>query len=321
MTLIFACIAIVLLSVANVECSQSANSSRINTWAVVLSSSRYFFNMRHSANALTLYHLLRRHGMDDDQIIILLSDSYACDPRKPNPATMYSAHSVSERINLYSCNVQVDYAGYDVSVRRFLSVLQGRYDENTPPSRRLKTDENSNIIIYAAGHSAEGFFKFQDSEFISSTDIAETLTMMWEQRRYRKVVFLIDTCRALSLCREITAPNVICLASSTADKDSYSHHLDPSSGLTDITRWTYESLMLLEGAKCRVESGEETTMQMSWHEFNYGEKRRNLPKPLSEPADFDAVNEPNAVRKWKLDEFFCAEEREAATVDIRYNLL
>ncbi|KAH9589197.1 Peptidase C13 [Trypanosoma melophagium] len=315
----YSCVIISLLT-SSITVKAASNESR-NTWAVILSSSRYFFNLRHTSNALTMYHLCRKHGMDDDQIILFLGDSYACDPRNPDPATIYSALSGPDRVNLYSCNVQVDYAGYDVDVRRFLGVLQGRYDEHTPPSRRLDTDENSNILIYAAGHAAEGFFKFQDSEFLSSTDVADTLMMMWEQRRYHKVVFLVDTCHALSMCLEIKAPNVICLTSSDVVLESFSHHVDPSSGLTVISRWSFESLQLLEHAKCNVKPHERTPLQMSWYDFNYGKERKRLPEPRSIPAHFDAVNDPKAIRNWKLEEFFCDQPRKVLPIDLQYDLL
>ncbi|RNF09872.1 GPI-anchor transamidase subunit 8 [Trypanosoma rangeli] len=190
-----------------------------------------------------------------------------------------------------------------------------------PPSRRLNTDENSNILIYAAGHAAEGFFKVQDSEFMSSMDVADTLMMMWEQRRYGKVVFLVDTCRALGMCLDIKAPNVICLTSSDATLESFSHHADPLLGLTFISRWSFESLQLLEHAKCRVKPNEKTALQTSWYDFNYGEERRSLPPPLSVPSHFDAVNSPGAIHQWKLEEFFCDRTREIVSVDVRYDLL
>ncbi|KEG15085.1 GPI-anchor transamidase subunit 8 [Trypanosoma grayi] len=317
--LLWCCLAVSLLAASGN--ATNSTSEKTNTWAVILSSSRYFFNLRHASNALTMYHLCRKHGMDDDHILLFLSDSYACDPRNPFPATIYSALSAPDRVNLYSCDVQVDYAGYDVDVRRFLGVLQGRYDVHTPPSRRLDTDENSNILIYAAGHAAEGFFKFQDSEFLSSMDVADTLMMMWEQRRYRKVVFLVDTCRALSMCLEIEAPNVVCLTSSDATLESFSHHVDPSMGLTVISRWSFEALQLLEHAKCDVAPHERTALQMSWYDFNYGKERSELPPPLSVPAHFDAVNDPGALRTWKLEEFFCDRAHELTPVDVRHDLL
>lgn len=58
--------------------------------ALVLSSSRYWFNYRHQANALALYRQLRRLGMADSQIVLMLADDAACDPRNalsgPSPS-------------------------------------------------------------------------------------------------------------------------------------------------------------------------------------------------------------------------------------------
>uniref|UniRef100_A0A0A9Z9X4 Putative GPI-anchor transamidase n=1 Tax=Lygus hesperus TaxID=30085 RepID=A0A0A9Z9X4_LYGHE len=69
---------------------EADEEGEIDYWAVVVSTSRYFFNYRHTANALTMYHLLRRFGLDDDHIILFLGDSYACDPRNPYPGAIYN---------------------------------------------------------------------------------------------------------------------------------------------------------------------------------------------------------------------------------------
>lgn len=65
--------------------------------------------------------------------------------------------------NLYGCSAHVDYSGDDVDIRKFLEVLQGRHDGNTPLTRRLMSDRNSHILIYLAGHGARSVLKFQDS--------------------------------------------------------------------------------------------------------------------------------------------------------------
>jgi glycosylphosphatidylinositol transamidase (GPIT) subunit GPI8 len=44
----------------------------------------------------------------------------------------------------------------------------GRYAPDTPHSKRLLTDANSNILIYMTGHGGDEFLKFQDAEEISS---------------------------------------------------------------------------------------------------------------------------------------------------------
>lgn len=52
------------------------------TWAVIVSSSRYWFNYRHTANALAVYRSLRDLvGVPDDRIILMLADDHACAAR------------------------------------------------------------------------------------------------------------------------------------------------------------------------------------------------------------------------------------------------
>lgn len=343
---------LLILCHAAIAAAQAATGSptatgRTNHWGVVVGGSRYLFNYRHSSNALTFYHLLRQHGVDDDHILLFLSDAFACDPRNPFPATVYStgAGSTSEETmtirndpqrrrqdNLYGCSTQVDYAGDDVDVRRFLNVLQGRYDANTPPTRRLISDENSNILIYIAGHAARGSFKFQDSEFLSSADVGETLMMMHAQGRYNKVLFLADTCKGLAMCEEIKAPNVVCLASSDANKDSYSSNRDYSLGMQLTSRWTYEILKLLEGTDCTdrakgaytPESGLNKGVSILHHsiyDFNYSPEKARLKGARSVPAHRGAVNDPQAIHTWTVADFLCSSPTTTSPVEVRYDLL
>ena len=56
---------------------------------------------------------------------------------------------------------QVDYRGYEVTVENFIRVLTGRLPPSTPRSKRLLSDNRSNIVIYMTGHGGDGFLKFQ----------------------------------------------------------------------------------------------------------------------------------------------------------------
>lgn len=96
-------------------------SGHTSNWAVILSTSRYWFNYRHISDALTFYHICRRSGMaaagshsihhaaacylltdssqiaattqrmgcrlgiPDSNIILMLPDDMACNPRNPHP--------------------------------------------------------------------------------------------------------------------------------------------------------------------------------------------------------------------------------------------
>lgn len=53
-----------------------------------------------------------------------------------------------------------------------------------PRSKRLLTDDRSNIFVYMTGHGGNEFLKFQDSEEISAFDIADAFEQMWQKKRW-----------------------------------------------------------------------------------------------------------------------------------------
>lgn len=132
----------------------------------------------------------------------MLSDDVACNPRNRFPATVYN--NAGRLLDLYGSNVEVDYRGYEVTVENFIRLLTGgdivfvcrgcgtrlmemiiagRHDPDVPRSKRLLTDDRSNILVYMTGHGGDEFLKFQDAEEISSYDIADAFGQMHEKKR------------------------------------------------------------------------------------------------------------------------------------------
>lgn len=215
-----------------------------NNWAVLVSTSRFWFNYRHLSNTLSLYRTVKRLGIPDSQILLLLPDDMACNPRNAFPGTVYS--NADRRMDLYGENVEVDYRGYEVTVENFIRLLTDRWEDGVPRSKRLESDEGSNILIYMTGHGGSEFLKFQDSEEISSWDLADAFQQMREKKRYNELLFMIDTCQANTLYRQFYAPGMIATGSSEEDESSYSHHADNDVGVAVIDRWTYYVLEFLE---------------------------------------------------------------------------
>ena len=59
-------------------------------------------------------------------------------------------------------------------------------------SKRLLTDEGSNILVYMTGHGGDGFLKFQDAEEITNIELADAFEQMWVKRRYLSTNDFID---------------------------------------------------------------------------------------------------------------------------------
>ncbi|KAI4622555.1 glycosylphosphatidylinositol anchor biosynthesis [Alternaria ethzedia] len=219
-------------------------SEHTSNWAVLVSTSRFWFNYRHLANVLSLYRTVKRLGIPDSQIILMLPDDMACNPRNAFPGTVYN--NADRALDLYGDNIEVDYRGYEVTVENFIRLMTDRVGEDMPRSKRLMTDERSNILVYMTGHGGNEFLKFQDAEEISAFDLADAFGQMWEKKRYHEILFMIDTCQANTMYSKFYTPNILATGSSEIDQSSYSHHADNDVGVAVIDRYTYYNLEFLE---------------------------------------------------------------------------
>ncbi|GMK59324.1 hypothetical protein CspeluHIS016_0703390 [Cutaneotrichosporon spelunceum] len=200
-----------------------------NNWAVLACTSRFWFNYRHIANTLAIYRNIKRLGIPDSNIILMLADDVACNPRNIFPATVYA--NPNRQLDLYGDSVEVDYSGYEVTVENFLRTL---------------TDASSNVLIYLTGHGGNEFLKFQDNEELSAFDVADAVEQMWEKRRYNRLLFMIDTCQANTMYSQFYSPNIIATGSSDLGENSLSHDSDYDIGVAIIDSFTHFVLGYLE---------------------------------------------------------------------------
>ena len=234
---------------------------------------------------LSLYRTVKRLGIPDSQILLLLPDDMACNPRNAFPGTVYN--NAARALDLYGDNVEVDYRGYDVTVENFIRLLTDRWPTSVPRGKRLGSDSGSNVLVYMTGHGGNEFLKFQDAEEIGSHDLADAFAQMWAKGRYREVLFMIDTCQANTMYSRFYSPNIIATGSSEVDQSSYSHHADNDVGVAVIDRWTYYILEFLEtrvegqGSKLSLgdlfDSYDESKIHsqpgLRWDLFEGGEER------------------------------------------------
>lgn len=214
------------------------------------------------ANVLSMYRTVKRLGIPDSQIIMMLSDDVSCNPRNAFPGTVYN--NADRGLDLYGENIEVDYRGYEVTVENFIRLLTDRWDDDIPRSKRLLTDDRSNIFIYLTGHGGNDFLKFQDAEEIGAVDIADAFEQMSEKKRYNEILFMIDTCQANTMYSKFYSPNILAVGSSELDENSYSHHADLDVGVAVIDRFTYYNLEFLEA----IDKTSKTTIQELFDSYN-----------------------------------------------------
>ena len=211
--------------------------------AVIVSSSRYWFNYRHVTNALSIYHLLKRGGISDDNIVLMLADDIPCNKRNVHRGKIFARGAKSGQGEDLMQDVHVDFSGTDVTVDAFLRVLLGRplpgHGENNVGHRSLpRMDENTNVFVYLTGHGGDNFFKFQDGEELMSHDVASAFSQMYQLKRYNEILFISDTCQAFTMADEINVPNIYSVGSSLKGQNSYASHTDSEIGQSVIDRYS-----------------------------------------------------------------------------------
>ena len=106
-----------------------------NVLYVLLSSSKFFFNYRHTGNVIALYTHLKKMGVTDDRIILMLPENHACNPRNYMPGTV--VFDLENRENLYCEDLEIDYKSEDLTYETILNLIRSRYTSHFPASKRL----------------------------------------------------------------------------------------------------------------------------------------------------------------------------------------
>lgn len=208
----------------------------MNNWAILIDTSAFWFNYRHASNVLSIYQQLKQHGIPDSNIILMVAEDVACNARNVFPGTV--VNNELKRKNLVEGDVEVDYRGAEVSVDNLIRLLTSKdavcnvlvlsacnidkNSENVTKNKLLLTDSNSNILIYMTGHGGENFMKFRNVEEVSSQDLSAAFQLMWQQKRYKEILFVVDTCQAASMLPMLKSPNIYGMASSKVGESSYS---------------------------------------------------------------------------------------------------
>jgi phosphatidylinositol glycan class K len=225
-----------------------------NLHAVILSTSQFWFNYRHSTNALLIYHQLRRSGLPDANIVLMLADDYACDPRNAARGQIYGNYNHADELNR---GVHVDYRGADVTPDNFLNVLSGRHPTGTAASKQLRTDATSDVLVYMTGHGGDEFMKFRDTDEMTANDLALAIQEMRRGQRYNRMLLIADTCEADTLGNYLqvnSTPEVAFVGSSLKSENSYSHHADEKTGVLVVDRFTHHLLSHLNRQQVDSES-------------------------------------------------------------------
>jgi glycosylphosphatidylinositol transamidase (GPIT) subunit GPI8 len=192
----------------------AATSDRDDFRAVVVGPSYGWQNYRHQADALTLYSLLRQNGVDDDHIILMIYDDI---PNAPENPIRGDVHNIPQGRNIRS-GATVDYSGTDVTAGTLMNVLTGTTTASSPYV--LDSGPGTDIFVYIASHGSPGKISFRWNDSFTTDDFTEITNTMYRDRKYREMVFFVDTCFGESIAANATAPGIYYLTGAAKNEPS-----------------------------------------------------------------------------------------------------
>lgn len=196
-----------------------------NNWAVVVATSDTWANYRHQADALAMYQLLRRHGYDDDHIVLVMEDNLAYNKNNKYPGEIRVRKNGE---NLYH-DVTVDYHINDITIDDLKHIMLGEKSEKLP--NVISSTANDNVIVFWCGHGNKNELAWGSNNSISGDDVRDILQAMYEQGKYRKMMFSIDACYSGSIgdkCEGI--PGIIFVSAANASESSKADEKDNDMG-------------------------------------------------------------------------------------------
>jgi ABC-type branched-subunit amino acid transport system substrate-binding protein len=208
--------------------------------AVIVGPSQGWSNYRHEADALGIYTLLRANGVPDDHIILMLYDDIPTLPENPLKGDV---HNLPRGPNLRSGAV-VDYAGPQVNTDTLENVLTGKSTGTSPVV--LDSSAETDVFVYIASHGIPGGISFSPQDIFTTEDFTRVTDTMSRDRKYRQMVFMVDTCFGESLAARMTAPGIIYFTGASGSEPSLAAVYD-----MDIRQWlsdefTHEAASLIQ---------------------------------------------------------------------------
>ena len=194
---------------------------RAGVYALVVSTSDTWANYRHQADALAQYDLLRRNGIPDDRIILILADDLAQNILNPEPGTVRNEPGGD---NLYQAPV-IDYRVGDLDARALLNILGGVATPERPTV--LNSTDTDNVYVFIVGHGgSDGVCLKECAEYLSPSDLQATIGQMAAAGRFRRMLVVVEACHGGVMGAGLTAPGAILLAGANPIENSLASNYD-----------------------------------------------------------------------------------------------
>lgn len=196
-----------------------------DNFAVVVAASTGWANYRHQADALYIYQMLKKHGYDDDHIILIMEGDILTDTNNKHPGEVRVR---PDGENLYK-DVTVDYQTSALRKDDLYNILTGKVTMRTPTV--LESTNDDNVLFFWSGHGNDGVL-YLDRNNILDRDMEKILGDMFLNGIFRKMFFVIEACYSGSVAEYCEGtPGLLMLTAANPSETSLADIMDPEMNI------------------------------------------------------------------------------------------
>jgi len=165
-------------------------------WALLVAGSSGYYNYRHQADICHAYQILHKNGIPDERIVVMMYDDIAFNRRNTRPGQIINEPNGTDVYH----GVLKDYTGKDVTPENFLNILKGNKTAmaGIGSGKVIESGPDDYVFVNFADHGAPNLIAFPRGE-LHAKDLIDAIDYMFENKRYKKMVFYIEACESGSM--------------------------------------------------------------------------------------------------------------------------
>lgn len=203
-------------------------------YVVLVAGSQGWGNYRHQSDIAHAYQIAHRHGIKDEQIIVMHYDDIADDEENPYPGQVFNQPSPlrNNGTNVYD-KLPKDYVGENVTAEKFLAVLTG--NKTIAQGKVLDSTSDDTVFIYFSDHGSTELICFPTGPYLYASDLMNAFNIMIEKKMFARLVMYLESCESGSMFT--TLPNNVYIYATTAansEESSWAYYCPPHDYINGV---------------------------------------------------------------------------------------
>ena len=214
---------------------------------VGLNNAKYYYNYRMVSNLLAVSSKLQVLGIGGKNA--LTGNHVASFNHFANfPPNTQRFEDNEPKKNLLTSESSFDFFNEDVSLRRHLMAISGRFDWDDPLNKRLDFRGAKSYFVYFTGHGGDLYMKIKYLEIFFARHFSDFFEDLFVSRKVPQAFVISDTCSAGTLFTTLKKDLVNAIFFGSSEWDSYSVSLgfDHFVGQPIKDRFSYHFVKHLE---------------------------------------------------------------------------